>query len=625
MNLLSFTFFAFSLSLNAQTTVIPQLLKGAPILENQYGLTSHITWHGFEYDDYKQNVDLIKQSGNKIIRTDFSAENLGWDRGKADYTIWDNVYNEIVSAELQMLPMIYCNPKTLTKGSNGSLKEYVTTCVSRYGKHVAGWEIGNEKDLENAKDGSIPPTEYLEVLRETYNVIKKTNPNNNVLIGAIGLLDNHYLEELLSYKAEDCFDILSIHHYCSFNVPESIMSFYLKLDSLLKRYNFDKPVWLTETGYKSYQGSADQELFYSELLPSVYKRLGIDTKKYSMGLFYDKRINNNCTNQDNSSIYSGFKSCHLVYPEELKELSVRKCPVLMVLYKEFFPDCYFDDLRAYIQKGGTVVFPECGALLFNELDINTKKLTPVGKKYYEPLHINCMFEWDTEAIMNRVQRITKIKAVSEQDVQYTWHADDLSNPIYLLDNNLEKGDEMIPIVYAEDVEYKGVVAACYRLNSDLKGNIIIQTRRNHSVYVSESQQAARLPRNLLLSYAIGVDKVLPYCLRDREKDCGYGIINVNEDKKASFYTLRALTRFLPSGSSRPKIINDDNQYIASWIMPDGEKVYCVWSSWVGVSNSIRVRGNARFYDEKGQRIRRKHFKVSPNLTYILGARTVGFL
>lgn len=608
----------------SQSITLPQLFKGEPTLQNQYGITSHITWHGYEYDDYKHNIDLIKQNGNTIIRTDFSAENLGWNKGKANYTVWDNVFNEATAAGLQLLPMIYYTPKNQSKESNGSIKEYIASCVSRYGENVVGWEVGNELDLANAADGSIPPSEYLTILKDTYIAIKESNPDNLVLNGAIGSLDNNYLETLLTANAADFFDVLSIHFYNAYSIPETIIPFYKKLNNILARYHVSKPIWLTETGYRTYKGDADQDVFYTKILPQTYKQLGIDISKYSMGLLYDSRINHNFRNQDNCNIYHGFKSCHLVALDELKVLSVKECPVLMILFREFFPKGYFEDLRSYIQKGGTVVFPEGGAVLFNELDLESQEITPVGKKYYKPLHINYMFQWDVEAKSNKVQRITSIQTSSDRTIDYSWHEDDYSGPRYLLSDNLEEGDEMIPLVYGQDVEYKGVVAACYKLNSDLKGNVIIQTRPNHSECVTEELQAARLPRAYLLSFAMGVDKVLTYCLRDRLEDRGYGVVKVSDEKKKSFETIETLSRFFPIGSTRPRIELCDNQYLASWLLPNGKKVYCVWSECIGQGKRIKVKGWARYHDETGKRVRRRHFKVSPNVTYITGASSVVF-
>lgn len=67
---------------------------------------------------------------------------------------------------------------------------------------------------------------------------------------------------------------------------------------------------------------------------------------------------------------------------------------------------------------------------------------------------------------------------------------------------------MTTITIAGNDSYKGAVAAVYRLNSELKGSIIIQTRvRTVSNFNKENEQARILPRLYLTSFAYGVDKV----------------------------------------------------------------------------------------------------------------------
>ena len=615
---------AGTLPLQSQQYAIPQLFKGDSILHDQYGITSHITWHGFEYDNYQYNIDVIKKSGNNIIRTDFSARNLGWYTGNANYQIWDNVNNEATSQGLRLLPIIIHSPQIPTTGFQESNNGYLKSCVTRYGNNVVGWEIGNELDLANVQDGSFPPSEYLSLLKETYTIIKSLKPNNTVLLGAIGDLNNHYLEDLLSQKAANFFDILSIHYYSGHSIPEAIIPFYKKLDSLMVFYQVDKPVWLTETGYNTYTGDAEQEVFYSEILPKVYKRIGIDISNYSLGLLYDSRIQSKIRNQDNKAIYSGFKSCNLVTLEELKGLSVKKCPILMILFREFFPKGYFEDLLSYVKRGGTVVFPEGGAALFNELDLETHEISDVGKKCYKPLHINYIFPWNNEAKEKGIKRIKSIKTTPEIGVQYSWHEEDVSNPMFLGKENLKDGDEMIPLIYGSDNKNTNVVAACFHLNSELTGNVIIQSRHNHSIRVSENMQSTRLPRIFLLSYAYGIDKVLLYCLRDVNYDGGYGIVRKNNEKKKAFETLKTLTHFLPSGSSRPQIKEVDNQYIASWVTPSGRKVYCVWTSWVGKNTKVKIKGKPCYFSSTGKRIKKMDFSITPEVTYITGASSLDF-
>ena len=611
-----------NLTVQSQEKQIPQLFKGEASLHQQYGITSHITWTGFEYDRYKENIDFIRQGGHNIIRTSFGARLICWGKENVSFKALDDVSSEASRNGLQMLPIIYPNDNNETEQNRANNREYVRECVTRYGNNVAGWEIGNELDLENAANGSYPPHDYLLTLKDCYLSVKETNPSNLVLLGAIGDIKNNYLDRLLSAHASDYFDVLSVHYYAAHGIPENIISYANSLDTLLRKYNYQKPIWLTETGYSSDVGEAVQENFYTEIMPKVYRKLGINISKKTMGLLHDDRINRNSRNQDNNEIFHGFKACRQIGLDDLKTLSVKEIPVLMVLFREYFPKGYFDDLKSYIARGGTVVFPEGGAAMFNELDVATNKITAVGKKYYAPLHINIVFPWESESKTKGVKKIKKITTASEIGVKYSWKEEDLSSPMYLTGENIKTGDEFIPIVYGEDSLNKIVVAAYYKLNSELRGNIIIQTRPNHSIKVSRQLQGSRSPRLYLLAYSLGFDKVLVYCLRERMNGYKYGLIGENDELKPAYLTLTTLFRFLPSGSSRPVLREDNGVYVATWITDAGEKTYGVWSSNVGKNIKVKVKGKAKFFDEMGNRLGRRKVQITPCVTYITGATSL---
>jgi hypothetical protein len=297
----------------------------------------------------------------------------------------------------------------------------------------------------------------------------------------------------------------------------------------------------------------------------------------------------------------------------------------MILFGERFPKFYFEDLHSYIKRGGTVVFPEGGAPLYYDWNLETNEIVGIGKKYYKQLHIGCMFTWDAEAKQLNIKKMHMVKAKMNLSSNYSWSKDELSGPRYLTEINLQGNDRVIPILEGSDGNYSGLVAACYKLNSDLKGNIIIQTRTNNSNRISQSLQAVRAPRLYLLSYAMGVDKVFTYCLRDRLSAYGYGILDSQNREKPVCQVLRTLSEKLPSGSSRPQVREYKNQYIASWVTPAGKKLYCVWSSWIGQKSNIIVKGHAQYYDENGRRLQKKDFYVSPSVTYIEGATSVVFI
>lgn len=612
-------------SLSAQEVKIVPLFPGKPVLNEQYGITSHITWHGYDYDNYQRNIFNITTSGIDIIRVDFNSPGIGWESGFVDYTIWDNVYNASKQQGAKLLPIAY-KPrfKKYTKEYSDSYKTLLRTCLSRYGDNAIGWEIWNEMDQMNAKDGTAPPAEYLPMLKDAYKTIKGQGSNNVVLMGAIGDLGKSYFDELLQMGAADYMDVLSIHYYSAKNPSENIILFYNKLNTILQKHHISKPVWLTETGYVSESDNTDADLFYIEVLPKVYKQLGINCSKATLGILYDNRITRGVWNQDNLSVMYGFKTCELVPMDSLKTLSVKTFPVLMILFGEKFPEGYFEDLRAYVERGGTIVFPEGGAFLYYDWDLDTDEIKGVGNKYYKQLHVGCLFSWEAEAKKRGVTKMQNVWTAPRWTSSYSWRSDDLDSPKYLTETNLHDGDVMIPLIEGTDGKNNGAVAACYKLNSNLKGNVIIQTRPKLSDRASESLQASRFPRLYLLSYAMGVDKVFAYCLTDREETYGYGITHQDMTLKRASYTIKALSDMLPSGSKRPVIKMKDNQFIASWQKHNGQSVYCVWSSWIGQKSSIVVEGNAKYYNELGKRICKKKFKLSPNVTYIVGAKSVDF-
>lgn len=609
----------------AQSDGLSPIFPGDVKLYDQFGITSHITWHGYDYDNYQRNIYNIAASGNDVVRLDFNSPGIGWETGRVNYTIWDNVYSASRQQGVKMLPIVY-KPryKKYTKEYGDSYKSLLKTCLLRYGDNTVGWEIWNEMDQMNAEDGTAPPTEYLPLLKDAYTTIKAQGSNNVVLLGAIGDLSKNYFDELLQKGAATYFDVLSIHYYSAKNPPERIVPFYNKLNTILQKHHVSKPVWLTETGYVSESDNTDADLFYTEVLPKVYKQLGINCSKTTLGILYDKRMTKGVWNQDNTNVGYGFKTCELVPMNMLKTLSVEAVPVLMVLFGEKFPKGYFDDLRAYVERGGTIVFPEGGAFLYYDWDLDTDEIKGVGGKYYKPLHVGCMFSWDAEAKKLGVTKMQVVRSASRLVSSYSWRSGDLDSPKYLTETNLHDGDIMIPLIEGTDGKNTGAVAACYKLNSDLKGNVIIQTRPKLSDRTSESLQASRFPRLYLLSYAMGVDKVFAYCLTDRKETYGYGITHLDMTPKPAAYTLKALSEMLPSGSTRPVIKMKDNQYIASWQKPNGQNVYCVWSSWIGQQSTVVVAGKAKYYNEKGKRIRKKRFKLSPNVTYIVGAKSVEF-
>ena len=85
----------------------------------------------------------------------------------------------------------------------------------------------------------------------------------------------------------------------------------------------------------------------------------------------------------------------------------------------------------------------------------------------------------------------------------------LENPafglqVFFHDGNLEPGDRFYPLLWGCRGKFRGAVGAIYRLNSSLKGNIIVLGNVTASDTVTETLQAQLLPRTFLIGMGAGV-------------------------------------------------------------------------------------------------------------------------
>lgn len=626
--LLLITVLMASITCSAQET-LTTLFPCDSVLHEPYGITSHITWSGYDYDSYKSRISSIKKLGTTFLRTDF---NYTGKQGVSenDFFTWDNIVNASACKKISLAPLVYPSRyDTFTHAIEVLYTQYLSNCLERYKDKVKTWEIWNEMDQMYEQDKKVPASEYVPLLKTSYKLIKESCPEAVVLLGAIGNVNKPYFEDLLKLGASNYYDVTNVHYYSSRNVPEEIIEFYKQTADLLSKYNVKRPLWLTETGYSTYSelDNTSPDRFYTEILPQIYKRLGINISNKRMAVILDNRVKRSLRNQDNPAIFTGFKGVRAVGLDDIKSLDVEEFPVLMSLFGELFPMLYLFDIEAYLRRGGTIVFPEGGAPLYFDLDLKSNSIVPVGKTYYKRLHIDCLFTWDEAAKKNGVS--SKMKSVRlNNDIKslYNWNESDLSSPKYYTEENLSTGDELIPIIEGSDGSFSGPIAVCYKLNSDLKGNIIIQSRGNNGHQISEMVQAIRYPRLYLLSYAMGVEKVFAYNLAERNTAAGggYGLIHKDGTAKPAYNALKTLTKKLPSGSSRPIINEKDGQYIAMWINPRNEKVYAVWSNKIGLKQDIQVNGNPRYYNSLGKRLKRKDVILSPDVIYIEKAESVSF-
>lgn len=141
-------------------------------------------------------------------------------------------------------------------------EKFVSKIVKEHKSTIYFWEVWNEPDIDYFRYGS--PKEYLELLKRTYQVIKRENPQAKMVIAmGSGYQESFdYLKELLSLGGDKYFDILGFHPFAGrpyFIQELTIRDSIQKMKEIQREYKNRWPLWITEIGQPSFGEISEEE------------------------------------------------------------------------------------------------------------------------------------------------------------------------------------------------------------------------------------------------------------------------------------------------------------------------------------------------------------------------------
>jgi hypothetical protein len=617
----------FSVSVSAQS--VKTLFECSPKLNHPYGFCAHVTRKGsrYDFDSITKQMELMENLGVTEIRSDIDYNTLS----KNGNGILDQVLLDANRFHINLLGIVYDNRFSSKKWTDNSVfSNYLQLIQQRYLSQFKYLEFCNEIDL--CKDSLVVP-EYLSDLTSTYSFLKAANPHLQILLSGLSNVKNSFFDKAMNKGAYQYFDLMNFHFYGS---PEHELESRIEIiKANMLKYHWNKPVWLTECGFHTAKDTLDNtnKKFFTVVVPAALQKTGYRMKGLSYGVISDARNQYTTLGDDEVQAYITDLGAHPVYItlDQVGTLDPHTVPVLVVTRDEGFQIDYFNGILNYVKRGGTIILPYGAPFYYGTS--NGKTIT-YGQRFVNQLHIGELYWWADVA--------KKLKAPETPDrkygnpkfgVQYSWSFNQkFGNTVrYLTNKNLRGSDQMIPITYAGNAAYTGVVAALYKLNSDLKGNIIVQTRlRTQSYFNREAEQARRIARMHLIAFAYGVDKVFWYKFRSCEQNLYYsednfGIVHKDLSPKPAYYAYKALTTFCPDGSTRPTLEVHGDIYISNWERPDGKKVWAIWNANGICYQNLTITGKPKCYDYLGNvigKISENNFKVGSGVTYIVGVENV---
>ena len=582
--------------------IIEPMFYSSHSLESPYGLSSEITRRKGEFDIREEVLGKIETSGAGWTRVPMFWDVFYYD-GRFVYNTYDEAMRLMSTSPLSPLGVIGPSyDKKLNAWSNPSeFIRYVKEVTSRYRHYISTWEVLPGMDVAEFNGSRLTPQQFHTTLRGVNAVIKAVNPDNKIVLGALNKTRSMFLDSLFRHEGHKYFDVMS---FTSYGDAEAIIGQANGLRRTMTKHKFEKPVWLTMVYYGSAQRPDVSHGFWEEVVPAALERVGVSPKKTEVAVVSGLRRGVSALNGHEIRDYlqSTFKKVHVVANYELSDLDPKKIKVLIP--GRIVPE---SAVRDFISKGGTVILDE-----------------PCWPSF---THIGVLNGLSQEAEAKGLAAVpSRMKPAKGFGFKYSWRFSQKASARYLTDENLEEGDEMIPLLVAGEPGMEGVVSAIYRIAG--KGNVIVQSRKGTIPYVNEEEeQAKRIARVHLVSFACGIDKVFWNGLRSSEKEASLkshhaGLYHADLSPKPAAKAYSVLTTMLPSGSSRPRLSIKSGIYMTEWKTPAGEKVWALWSpSGVKSSSDIVVHGKAKYMDHMGERIKSLE-TIDTGVTYILDATEV---
>lgn len=593
----------------------------ASAAENPYGVCAHL--NRWEYEQMPQELELMKKAGIRNVRTDLDWRQVEQEKGKWNFELWDSLVKEAEKNGISVLPILAgAQPRwgsPLVKHMD-EWKNYLKTVLLRY-KMLSHWEVVNEPDLNEFSN----PEQYGTFLKETCRLIKDIRPDAVVLTGGFGNIPLPYLERMLKAGGKDSFDVMNVHPYYWKNYPEDSLAHELReLRKLMAKYGSGKKeIWMTETGYAT-ATARDMK----KITAAALEKLNLNRDDIPVALIQDPeyRYSSDGLNLDRKNFFSGKRKFHEISLKELKELKPRQYPLLLLAANEGFPMAYSEDLLNYVKNGGTLFFPGGGIPLYFDF----RKLNGSIVREAAPEKIQQMFHigWDAWWVNPKAPKGTRVQELAPgfgKDLPFPG-----SVSRFLSKRNLKPGDALIPVVtaYSKDRTYAAPVAAIYKFNSDLKGNIIAFTWSEYTDSVSREMQAKLLPRTYLTALSAGVDKIFWYSFRSmgqfpNAREHHFGVMERDLTPKPAYFAYKTLTEHRPAGSSRPILSEKPPIHTASWNKPDGDKVYALWLIRGSKDMKLSIRGNVKdVRDHLGKKAALKNntLRISDGIIYITGSK-----
>lgn len=557
--------------------------------DSPYGISAHLT--GAEFDHAEDSLRLMAEAGVGWARSDFWRVMIQKRDGSFEFDRMDRVVSLAHRQGMQVLPIL-CYEVDWAEPAYQNLDPwlaYVRRTVERYRGQLRHWEVWNEPNYGRFWPESNNPATYVSLLKPTYELIKSIDPDATVLTAGLSQVPLHWVESFYQAGAAPYFDVMNVHPYRFPSEPEAgrLYEELVELRQLMTKHgDGDKPIWVTEVGWPRHRSAMlepDGGLL-AQIVRAGLAALDPQRRAWTIGVLDlppDYPLHFRYAADTVARMAPGEAEVQYVPFEAVAQLDPQRTQALLFPMDEGFPAEVFDDVEAYVRRGGTLILAEGAPLYYTvarRSDGPGWERKAAGESFRRRLHVELQAHWTHPGVPHGVDRVTPAGGLPVE-IELPPKAPPAMR--FFAEGALKPGDRMIPLLVADAPNYHGAAAVAYDLGSDLSGGVIVSGF--YGVPGGAAEQLAQiLPRTYLLCFQAGVERVFWYEFESSErnpfdKESHFGIVDKGRAPSDAYRALQTLTRVRPTGSVvRDAAWRTGGVYHPSWRRPDGAIGWALW-------------------------------------------------
>ncbi len=241
--------------------VLPGAHELQPIQNPFFGVCTHFAQGKHTIPE---TLQLLRRSGVEFLRDELYWSAIEQQAGQFVFPERFDAYMK-AAAEAGIQPLIvttYSNDlydegqAPHTDEGRAAYARYVTELIKRYGTICHRWEVWNEPNIGFWRGRKPDPGEYFELLKTTYEAVKKVDPGATVVGVCTAGTDFKFIQGVLERGGGRYMDDLSTHPYRYPRSPEAsrFVEELRRTYALMEQHGMGgRKLWLTEIGWPTQQ------------------------------------------------------------------------------------------------------------------------------------------------------------------------------------------------------------------------------------------------------------------------------------------------------------------------------------------------------------------------------------